>query len=194
VALIGRVVPIQDVKTFIRSVALLRATVPDVQAFVLGPTDEDAGYYDECVQLVYHLGLNDAVRFTGQVKLQEYLGRLDVVVLTSLSEAQPLVILEAGAAGIPVVATDVGACREMILGAVGAGGAITPLCNPTATAHELARLLTDRDWYAQCAGAIRERVRLHYDKRNVDRAYGEIYDKYGKVEDQWPASALNCAN
>ena len=54
--------------------------------------------------------------FTGRVNLLEYLGKIDVVVLTSLSEAQPLVILEAGAAGVPVVATDVGACGEMILG------------------------------------------------------------------------------
>ena len=57
--------------------------------------------------------------------------------LTSISEAQPLVILEAGAAGVPTVATDVGACREMIEGPqsevppLGPGGAIVGLLIPS---------------------------------------------------------------
>src|SRR5262249_52648082 len=54
VALIGRVVPIKDVKTFIRSIALLRASVPNVQALILGPTEEDNDYYEECIQLTQH--------------------------------------------------------------------------------------------------------------------------------------------
>ena len=54
--------------------------------------------------------------FTGAVNIVEYLGRIHVVVLTSLSESQPLTILEAGAAGIPFVATNVGSCREVIEG------------------------------------------------------------------------------
>ena len=200
VGLIGRVVPIKDVKTFIRSVALLRATIPDIEALILGPTEEDEDYYAECVQLVCHFGLQDAVRFTGRVKLEEHLGRLDLVVLTSLSEAQPLVILEAGAARIPVIATDVGACHEMILGpagekpALGAGGAVTPLCNPSATAQEIARLLTDHDGYAQCSSALRRRVELFYEKRTLDRTYQQIYQNYGSVETQWRESALNSAN
>ena len=187
VALIGRVVPIKDVKTFIRSAALLRATVPDVKALVLGPTDEDPDYYDECVKLVRHLGLQDTVEFRGRVKLEDYLGRIDVVVLTSLSEAQPLVILEAGAAGLPAVATDVGACREMLLGPEGEnfafspGGAITPLCNPTATAQELAGLLTNRDRYRKCSDAIRQRTKRDYNKTVLDRSYKELYQKYKAV-------------
>ena len=42
------------------------------------------------------------------MRLDEYLPRVDAIALTSLSEAQPLTVLEAGAAGIPTVATDVG--------------------------------------------------------------------------------------
>src|SRR5207249_8690507 len=152
VALIGRVVPIKDVKTFLRACALLKNLVPDIQAYVLGPTDEDSEYFRECENMAGHLGIEDVVNFTGRVKLDDYLGRIDVMALTSISEAQPLTILEAGAAGIPSVATDVGACREMILGrstespALGDGGAITPLCNPAATAASIAHLLSDWDW------------------------------------------------
>ncbi len=197
VALIGRVVPIKDVKTFIRSIALLRASIPDVRALILGPTDEEPDYFSECAQLVHHFGLQDTIEFTGRVRLDDYLGKIDVVVLTSLSEAQPLVILEAGAAGIPIVATEVGACREMILGRddeepkLGAGGAVTALCNPSATSHELAKLLTNREWYDKCGSAIRERARTQYNKAIVDQTYQVLYERYIH---SWPESASNCAN
>lgn len=183
VGMVGRVVPIKDVKTFLRAAAILAVSVPDVEVFVLGPEDEDEEYADQCHKLAAELGIAERVQFTGRVDLAEYLPRLDVMVLTSISEAQPLVILEAGAAGIPFVATDIGACREMLLGAtgespeLGPGGAITPLCNPSATAEEVARLLTDHKWHRRAGRAIRERVRTHYDKRVVDATYRQIYEE-----------------
>jgi len=181
IALIGRVVPIKDIKTYIRTAGLLRQQVPDLQALILGPTEEDPVYDAECRELVGMLGLGETVRFVGKVKLDDWLGRIDVIVLTSISEAQPLVILEAGAAGIPTVATDVGACREMILGPpgetppLGAGGAITPLANPLATANALAELLRNPERLAQASRAIRERVRTHYNKADLDRIYADLY-------------------
>jgi glycosyltransferase involved in cell wall biosynthesis len=184
VALIGRVVPIKDVKTFLRACAILKGMLPRLEALIVGPTDEDEAYYQECMNLVRFLNLDDTVIFTGRVKLQEFLGRIDVVVLTSISEAQPLVILEAGASGIPTVATDVGSCRELILGrseeepALGHGGDVTPLCNPSATAQALARLLTDGEWYARCSQAIAKRVSRYYNKTLVDASYRELYEQH----------------
>jgi hypothetical protein len=98
------------------------------------------------------------------------------------------VILEAGASGIPTVSTDVGSCRELVLGrsdeapALGHGGDITPLCNPSATAQALARLLTDTEWYARCSQAIAERVRRYYNKTMVDASYRELYEQYLAVD------------
>jgi glycosyltransferase involved in cell wall biosynthesis len=188
VALIGRVVPIKDVKTYIRAIAILRNIVPDVRAFVLGPTDEDPHYFAECQTLVSHLGLQGCFTFTGRVSIAEHLGGLDVVVLTSISEAQPLVILEAGSAGVPSVATDVGACREMIYGdrreaePLGPAGEVVPLSNPTATAQAVARLLTDRAYWEKASRAIRERVRRYYNRPALDRAYREVYDYWRSVD------------
>ena len=188
IALIGRVVPIKDVKTFIRACSILKGIVPGIEALVLGPTDEDEPYFRECQNMVNHLNLDETVTFTGRVNLDEYLGQIDVVVLTSISEAQPLVVLEAGAVGIPSVATDVGSCRELIFGShaeyppLGPGGDITPLCNPSATAHSLARLLTDPDWYDRCSLAIKERVRVYYNKRAVDGTYRKLYEKHLGLE------------
>jgi glycosyltransferase involved in cell wall biosynthesis len=184
IALIGRVVPIKDVKTFIRACSILKGVLRELEALVLGPSEEDETYYLECRNMVQHLFLQDTVNFAGRVKLDEYLGRIDVVVLTSISEAQPLVVLEAGAVGIPSVTTDVGSCRELLLGRpnedppLGPGGDVTPLCNPSATAHSLTRLLTDSDWYDRCSRAIKERVRLYYNKKVVDRTYSQLYARY----------------
>ncbi|GAB4187783.1 MAG: GT4 family glycosyltransferase PelF [Thalassobaculales bacterium] len=178
IALIGRVVPIKDVKTFIRACGLLRERVPDLLAEVMGPTEEDQEYFAECQGLVAHLGLQETVRFVGRVKLDDHLGRLKAIVLTSISEAQPLVILEAGSVGVPSVVTDVGACREMIEGRdddFGPAGAVTPVSNPAATAEALARLLTDDGWWRRCSEAIVRRVERSYNKVVIDRIYGSLY-------------------
>lgn len=182
VALIGRVVPIKDIKTFIRACGMMRDRIPDLRASIVGPEDEDEDYARECREMVGQMGLGSTVAFTGRVKLDEFVGRVDVQVLTSISEGMPLVILEAGAGGVPSVATDVGACRELILGRsdetprLGAAGAITALSNPKATADACVPLLTDREWYLACSAAMRERVRRYYDKVDQDRIYGELYD------------------
>jgi glycosyltransferase involved in cell wall biosynthesis len=188
VALIGRVVPIKDVKTFLRAVhllgPLLADRLPGLQALVLGPTDEDPAYHAECLDLVEHLGLQAVVRFGGQVRLADHLGDIDVVVLTSLSEAQPLVLLEAGAAGLPCVATDVGACREILEGRpdeqppLGLGGIVTPLADPRATAAALASLLLDPDRAARCGAALRERAARDYSLEGVQAAYRTLYRRH----------------
>lgn len=184
IALIGRVVPIKDVKTYIRAAGILREDIPDLKAMILGPLEEDPGYVEECRTIVKHLGLEDTVIFAGRVKLTDWLGKVDAIALTSVSEAQPLVILEAGASGVPTVATDVGSCAELLLGRpdedppLGPGGAITPLASPLETARELRALLLDRPWRDRCAEAIRQRVARYYDKVEIDRVYRAIYDEH----------------
>lgn len=183
VALIGRVVPIKDIKTYIRAAALLRGLVPGVRVLLLGPTDEDPQYFRECEEMVSHLGLTDTFEFMGRVKLHDYLGRVDVIALTSISEAQPLVLLEAGAASVPGVATDVGSCRDIILGRadeeppLGAGGFVTSLSNPLATAKGLADLLIDPELRKRCGEAIRRRTEKYYNKRVVDQLYRALYEE-----------------
>ena len=205
VALIGRVVPIKDVKTFIRACAELRRSVPALRAWVLGSADEDPDYARQCRMLVREMGLEATVTFHGQVRLEDYFGQIDVVALTSISEAQPLVILEAGAAGIPMVATDAGSCRELILGRaaesppLGPGGTITPPADPLATAEALEALLKDPVWHASCSRALQERVRQYYNKDRIGHLYRELYRELlaapaprpprerGREEHAWPA-------
>ena len=143
IGFVGRIVPIKDVKTFIRALKIASHTIPNLEAYLVGPTEEDLAYFQDCQRLVEMLNLTDIVHFTGSADVKVYYSKLDVMVLTSLSEGQPLVILEASCAGIPVVATDVGACRELLVGisqedqALGESGLVTPVVSPDATARAM---------------------------------------------------------
>jgi glycosyltransferase involved in cell wall biosynthesis len=181
VALIGRVVPIKDVKNYLRAVQLLVRSLPDLRAFILGPTDEDPLYAKECRDMVDYFGLTHVVEFTGRVIIDDYLSEIDVLMFSSISEAQPLTILEAGACGIPVVATDVGACAELLLGKadesppLGAGGVVVPLANTQALAEGALKLLTNREFHDQCGAALKQRVAIYYNKKDQHEAYRSVY-------------------
>lgn len=181
VLLIGRVVPIKDIRTFIEAAGLLRQQVPSVDAIIIGPDDEDPLYAAACRSLVRQLGLQDTVRFLGRVHdVRSYLGQVDVVALTSISEAQPLALLEAGAAGVPAVATDVGSCREILEGPGGldsdvVGGIVVRACDPQATADALARILLDPDLRARMGRNLRARIHSVFDQDRVVGLYEALY-------------------
>jgi glycosyltransferase involved in cell wall biosynthesis len=187
VALIGRVVPIKDIKTYINAVALVRNQIPDLRALVIGPTDEDPDYYCECEVLAHNLCLEDCVHFTGMVKVEEYLPQIHVHVLTSISEAQPLAVLEAGAAGVPSVATNVGSCQEILEGRsderpkLGQGGIITDLVSPTDTARAIDTLLRDRETREFYGDTLKTRIALYYNSNEIREAYACLYRRYSEA-------------
>lgn len=189
IALIGRVVPIKDVKTFLNAAALLRRNFPALRAWVIGPTDEDPAYYRECMTFVRRLKLGGCVRFTGMVRIEDYLPHIHVNVLTSVSEAQPLVLLEVGAAGVPSVATDVGSCRAILEGRpdevprLGPGGIITSLVSAHDTARAIESLLRDPDRSARYGEAQKARVRRYYNIRDMGEAYASLYKQYRAAPD-----------
>lgn len=180
-ALIGRVVPIKDVKTYIAAARILKQRIANLRALVLGPLDEDPAYARECQELVRELGLEDTVVFTGPVDVIEYLPQMHVAVLTSLSESQPLVLLEAGAAGVPFVATNVGSCREIIEGRaderppLGAGGIVTGLVAPEELADAVASLLADPVRRRAAGAALKARVEQRYSSPQAAAAYRDLY-------------------
>lgn len=183
VGFIGRVVTIKDVKTFLQAARFTLNTVPNARFYIVGPTDEEEEYFEECRALAESLGLEGSLEFTGRRDVKEYYRFLDVVVLTSLSEGQPYVILEANLCRIPVVATDVGACREMIEGRpeegrrLGPGGIVTEVANPQTTAAAIVRLLSDRQFHRACAESGRERVIKYYDQDDLLAKYLNIYEQ-----------------
>jgi glycosyltransferase involved in cell wall biosynthesis len=181
VGFVGRVVPIKDVKTFIRACKIVSIRIPHVRFYIMGPTDEEPRYYQECLEMVDFLGLDAVVAFTGRINVLEHYGMLDVIVLTSVSEAQPLVILEANCAGIPVVASDVGSCRELLEGRtppdrqLGPSGIVTRVADPTETAEGIVKILSDVDLRSRMSEAGRRRVETFYRESDLNQRYLDIY-------------------
>jgi polysaccharide biosynthesis protein PelF len=181
VLMIGRIVPIKDVRTFIMAVALLKDLVPSARAVLIGPEDEDPEYAASCRQLVHQLGADSSVEFLGRVPdVKKYLLAADVLALSSISEAQPIAMLEAAAIGLPIVSTDVGSCREIIEGfdgdpVAGYGGIVVEPCNPKAMADALATILLDDSMRSQMGEVMRQRVASYYHKDRVKCLYEGLY-------------------
>jgi polysaccharide biosynthesis protein PelF len=188
VGFVGRVVPIKDVITLIRACALALHRA-DLEMWIIGPQVEDPPYVRRCVELVDTLGLGSRIEFLGPRPAAEIYPQLDLIILTSLSEGQPLVILEAHAAGLPVIATDVGACRELLEGVdgvdrdLGPSGIVTGVANPAAIADALVTLARDPALRRAMGRAGRERVVRSYQLSGVIGRYDAIYsDMLGRSQ------------
>jgi glycosyltransferase involved in cell wall biosynthesis len=181
-ALIGRVVPIKDIKTFIRAVRIVCARLPDAEGWVVGPEDEDADYAEECRELVKMQGLERNLKFLGFREVRSVFPKIGLSVLTSISEAQPLVILEGFAAGVPCLTTDVGCCRELIEGvdaedrALGVAGALVNIADPEATARAAIELLTHPEKWKTAQRAGIRRVERYYADVTMLARYRDIYE------------------
>jgi glycosyltransferase involved in cell wall biosynthesis len=181
VGLVGRVVPIKDVKTFVRAMRQVIAAIPDAEGWVIGGADEDECYGQECRALARSFGIDRKLRFLGHQKVTEVFPKLGLLMLTSISEAQPLAILEAFAAGVPCVATDVGACREEIEGgcpedqALGSAGRVVPFADESALAKAAIELLSSPEPWKSCQAAGLARVKRYYALRDMLSAYRAVY-------------------
>ncbi len=181
VGMIGRVVPIKDVKTFIRAVRGVVSAMPEAEGWIVGPEDEDPEYAAECRSLVSSLGLDEKVKFLGYQQIQDILPKLGVMVLTSISEAQPLVILEAWCAGTPVVSSDVGSCREMIEGGsiedreLGKAGEVVAIADPQATTRAILDLLLDPPFWQSAQRSGLARVHRYYGEALMLASYRGLY-------------------
>ncbi len=181
IGFMGRIVPIKDVKTLIRSAYHVIRRCPNAHFLLAGPTEEDEEYFESCQELITQFGIGDQLEFIGRQKPAEFLASIDIMLLTSISEGLPLVILEAYSASIPVVSTDVGACREMIEGRtvpdreLGPAGAVTRIYSPEDTAEGLIQLIKSPEMVDDMGEAGRERVERYYVESDIMGQYHQIY-------------------
>lgn len=175
-----RVAPIKDVKTMIQAFAFAKEKVPNLKLWIMGPTDEDKKYAQECFDLVKALNVSD-VEFTGRINVRDYLGKMDFTLLTSISEGQPLTILESFAAHKPVVATDVGNCRELLFGVndgFGDSGILTHIMNIEEIAEAMVTLAQHKELREQMGEAGYKRVKQFYRIEQMKEVYRNIYKEF----------------
>lgn len=174
-----RVTPIKDVKTMIQAFAYAKEQRPELKLWIMGPYDEDPDYAAECFKMVETMGIQDIV-FTGRIKIQEYLGWMDMTILTSISEGQPLTILESFAAHVPVIATDVGNCRGLIYGEdddFGHAGIIAHIMNIEEIAQAMIYMADHKAEREKMANAGYQRVLSKYKIEDMKRTYEGIYQE-----------------
>ena len=108
--------------------------------------------------------------------------KIGLTILSSISEALPLVILEGYAAGVPTVSTDVGSCRQLIEGlneedrALGHSGAVVNIADPQALADAALSLLTDAGAWQAASQAGIARVEKYYTDDLMFGHYRRVYD------------------
>ncbi len=180
VTFIGRVVPIKDVKTFIKAMPLILQNFQNVKFLIVGDLTQDSDYAFECIELVSSLGVSEKVKFTGEAKALDYLKSTDVLVLPSVSEAQPLIILESIASGVPVVATSTGGIPEILNERDLECGLLFEVGDHEKLAEHVIKLLTDENlWEKFSKNALKKAQNFRLEK--FIKSYAKIYSELAKI-------------
>lgn len=170
VTMIGRFHPVKDHATMIRAFALVAASRPDAELLLIG----DGPLRPEIEAQVRDTDLASRVRFLGiRHDVPEILGVVDLFVLTSVSEAASLTLLEAMASELPVVVTAVGGNPEIVRD--GVEGILVPRGDHRAVAEAVSRLLETPAEAAKMGRAGRRRVESNYRLEQTIEAYGRLY-------------------
>jgi glycosyltransferase involved in cell wall biosynthesis len=162
VGIIASLTPRKGHEFFLRAAAAIRRHRSGVEFLIIGDGPRRA----ELERMARELGLESAVQFLGnRDDVPELLRTLDVVALTSYSsgghaETLPLTLLEAGANGVPAVATGVGAVADIVLD--GQTGYVVPPGNAGEIARGIELLLDDPDLRNRLGAAAREHVAAHF--------------------------------
>jgi glycosyltransferase involved in cell wall biosynthesis len=166
-----RLFPIKGLVYLIRAIDLLRSKFPSVRLEIagIGPDRE------RLEREVRTLGLSERVVILGwQSDVETLLARWDLFVLPSVQEAFGIAVLEAMAAGLPVVASAVGGLRELVEN--GRTGWLVPPEDPRALAERIGMLLADPEQRRVLGQAGQSRARQHFSTDRMAKAIAAIYD------------------
>lgn len=156
VGIVGRLVPIKDLDTFIDAAAIVAAAADDVRFAVVGDGEERARLEARATSM-----LGDRIHFFGWRKdIACVFGDLDLVVNTSLNEGTPVALIEALAARLPVVATAVGGTPDLLEG--GRFGALVPAQSAQGIARALQSALDSPEGPRRMAAEGRAMVLRRY--------------------------------
>jgi len=198
---IARVVLIKGLSDLIETIDILvhQRGVTNFHLDILGPTDHEPAYYQMCVDKIARLGVGDYMTFHGTVNVRDHLGDYDIVVLPSYNEGQPVVVLEAMTAGIPVAGTKVGGMAQLIDDPLtDAQGRTWGPCGLLVTpdyaivmADMLQRLMGDPALYVSLARNARGRVENFFQLQDAMAAYNRLYRETAATDVLAPAATVD---
>jgi glycosyltransferase involved in cell wall biosynthesis len=167
---VARLDPLKDHATAIRVINHLAHRNPDSRLILVGQGPEETAIREK----VEAWGLTDRVRFLGlRTDVARLLSAADLFLLTSVSEGIPLVLIEAMAAGLPVVSTDVGGVGEVVED--GRTGLLAPSGDDGALAEKVLLLARDPAECERMGRAGRVRAETMFSERQMHAAYLRLY-------------------
>ncbi len=168
---VGRLQPVKDHALLLRAFAKVRMQVPEAVLAVVGDGPLRAALETQAEQA----GISDAVRFMGdRHDVPRLLTGMDVFALSSASEGYSIALLEACAAGLPIVATDVGGNREIVRD--GVNGRLVPAADVAALATALIALLRGGDEAGRMGRAGQSWAQAEASFRTMAERYHGLYD------------------
>jgi polysaccharide biosynthesis protein PelF len=187
---IARVVPIKGLMDLLSSMEILkRHGYPNLHLDVLGPTEHAPEYYEACLAKIESLGLEDMVTIHGTVNVRDMLDQFDLLVLPSYNEGQPIVVLEAMAAGIPTVGTNVGGMSQLVAEDLrttdgqtwGACGELVSAGDVEDMALQIRTVIEDTERYRTYCANARGRVEDFFQLHEVMSSYNQLYRMLGNM-------------
>jgi glycosyltransferase involved in cell wall biosynthesis len=172
ILMVGRLAPPKRPDLALRAVAQLRETIPHAELLLVG----DGPLRPEAERLAAELGLGEAARFLGaRDDVPELLARAECALLASDYEACPLAVVEAMAAGVPAVATEVGGVAELV--DPGETGLVAPRNDPAALASALAEVLGNPRRGLELGAAGRRLAEARLSLETMVGSLVELYDE-----------------
>ncbi len=169
---LARLVPLKNIEALIRATALLAAKGIDVQTEIAGSGPSESSLR----ALVLSLGVSERVRFLGwDADVKKLLASWDLLVMPSLEEGFGLSVLEAMAAGRPVVASRVGGLCELVVD--GMTGRLFPPGDTDALVRCITEAANDRQRWALMGAEGWRRAQTHFSTDLMARRTVELYDR-----------------
>jgi glycosyltransferase involved in cell wall biosynthesis len=167
---VGRFVPIKALDTLVRAFAALVPHVPGCALLLAG----DGPTHAPIEALAVELGVRDRIRFSGWTDdVAGVYAAIDVCCLSSLNEGTPVAVIEAMAAGVPIVATRVGGVTDVVED--GRTGFLVPAGAPDGLARALRQLAADPDLRRRLGDAGRASVAAKYSVDRLTNAIDHVY-------------------
>jgi glycosyltransferase involved in cell wall biosynthesis len=170
---VGRLVAEKGYREFFAAAREVRQSIPNARFVVLGSPDREKP--DAITETEMEQARRDIV-FTGWVDdVRDLLGLMDVFVLPSWREGQPVSAIEASAMGKPLILTDIRGCREVVTDEV--EGLLVPPRNTKRLTEAIARLARDGALRKRLGEAARKRAVARFDERRIVDTLADEYRK-----------------
>jgi sugar transferase (PEP-CTERM/EpsH1 system associated) len=187
---VGRLDPVKDQAGLIAAFKLLCDSSPATAARLRLVIVGEGACRNDLETQIARLRLHGQVRLLGDRKdVPEILAECDVFALSSVAEGIPLTLLEAMAAGLPIVATRVGGVGEVVVD--GVTGTLVEPSNPAALAHALRGYVEDESRRGQRGDAGRQRVEQRFSLPAMLAGYTSLYDEILAKRDHASSSRVS---